>query len=52
MNATPSPAPEPVMYSVRAATAASGMSRSHLYELARNGQLEMRKDNRRVLVVG
>jgi hypothetical protein len=41
-----------IAYSIRGAVAASGLSRSRLYELIANGAVEARKDGRKTLVLG
>jgi excisionase family DNA binding protein len=40
-----------VAYTIRTAVAASGISRSRIYELISHGKLEARKDGRKTLVV-
>ena len=40
-----------IAYTVRSATAASGLSRSRIYELIGRGELDARKDGRRTIVL-
>ena len=42
---------EPIAYTIRAAVAASGLSRSRIYELIARGILEARKDGRKTLIL-
>jgi excisionase family DNA binding protein len=41
----------PIAYTIRTAVAVTGLSRSRIYELIGQGQLEARKDGRRTLVM-
>jgi excisionase family DNA binding protein len=41
----------PLAYAIRTAVAVSGLSRSRIYELIGQGQLEARKDGRKTLVL-
>jgi excisionase family DNA binding protein len=43
-------APEPLAYSIKDAVQVSGIGRSRIYELIRDGQLEMRKVGHRSLI--
>jgi len=43
--------PATIAYTIRGAVAASGFSRSRIYELIARGEVEARKDGRKTLVV-
>jgi hypothetical protein len=41
----------PIAYTIRSAVAASGFSRSRIYELIARGDVEARKDGRKTLIM-
>ena len=51
MQNTPTANPQPIAYTIRGAIAASGLSRSRIYELLARGVLKARKDGRKTLVL-
>lgn len=42
----------PISYSIKGAVAATGFSRTRIYEMIRDGKLEARKDGGRTIILG
>lgn len=47
-----SPSLEPLAYSIKGAMAVTSLSRARLYQLVREGKLELRKLGRRTIILG